>query len=85
VRFFSRVKRGVGKPRKYVDFISIFKYTIGTMHHFLHILSLPDNVPIVIMMVTVSFLTWLSFREARANDKLIDEGKENEIYRRMVE
>ena len=55
------------------------------MHHFLHILSLPDNVPIVIMMVTVSFLTWLSFREARANDKLIDEGKENEIYRRMVE
>jgi hypothetical protein len=55
------------------------------MHHFLHILSLPDNIPIVILMVTVVFLAGLSFKEARANDKLIDEGKSDEIYRRMIE
>lgn len=55
------------------------------MRHFLHILSLPDNIPIVILMVSVIFLTWLSFKEARSNDKLTEEGKENEIYRRMVE
>ncbi len=55
------------------------------MDHFLHILSLPDNIPIVIMMIAIIFLTWLSFKEARANDKLIEEGKEDQIYRRMVE
>jgi hypothetical protein len=55
------------------------------MHHFLHIISQPDNVPIVIMMVTVIFLTWLSFKEARANDRLSEEGKEDQIYRRMIE
>jgi hypothetical protein len=57
----------------------------GGMHHFLHIISQPDNVPIVIMMVTVIFLTWLSFKEARANDRLSEEGKEDQIYRRMIE
>ena len=55
------------------------------MDHFLHILSLPDNIPIVLMMVSVLFLTWLSFSEAKKNDKLIDEGKSDQVYRRMVE
>lgn len=55
------------------------------MNHFLHILSLPDNVPIIIMMVAVIYLTFLSFKEARANDKLTEEGKSDQIYRRMVE
>ena len=55
------------------------------MHHFLHIISQADNIPIVIMMVSVIFLTWLSFSEARKNDKLIEEGKADQIYRRMVE
>lgn len=55
------------------------------MQHFLHILSLPDNIPIVIMMVAIIYLTYLSFKEARANDKLIEEGKQDQIYRRMIE
>ncbi|MCE9624938.1 MAG: hypothetical protein K8R69_05715 [Deltaproteobacteria bacterium] len=55
------------------------------MQHFLHILSLPDNIPIIIMMVSVVYLTWLSFSEARKNDKLTEEGKADQIYRRMVE
>ncbi len=55
------------------------------MENFLKILSLPDNVPIVIMLALVVFLTWLSFKEARANDKLTEEGKADQIYRRMVE
>lgn len=53
--------------------------------NFLGILTVPDNVPIIIMLASVIFLTWLSFREARLNDKLIDEGKKEQIYRRMVE
>lgn len=55
------------------------------MQHFLHIVSLPDNIPIVMMLVVVIFFTWLSFREARKNDKLTEEGKEAQIYRRMVD
>ncbi len=55
------------------------------MQHFLHIVSLPDNIPIVMMLVVVIFFTWLSFREARKNDQLTEEGKEAQIYRRMVD
>lgn len=55
------------------------------MENFLKILTVPDNIPIVIMLVTIIFLTWLSFREARKNDKLIEEGKKDQVYRRMVE
>ncbi|KAB2842148.1 hypothetical protein F9K50_02600 [bacterium] len=55
------------------------------MEHFLHILSLPDNIPIIFMLLSVVFLTWLSFSEAKKNDKLTDEGKADQIYRRMVE
>lgn len=55
------------------------------MHHFLHILSLPDNIPIIILMASVIYLTYLSFKEARANDRLTEQGKADEIYRRMIE
>ena len=65
-----------------MDFGRFFK---KLMEHFLHIVSLPDNVPIVIMMVAIIYLTWLSFKEARANDKLTEENKQDQIYRRMVE
>lgn len=55
------------------------------MENFLKILSLPDNIPIVFMLIAVIYLTWLSFSEARKNDKLIDEGKRDQVYRRMIE
>jgi len=55
------------------------------MDHFLHILSLPDNVPIVIMLVLIIAVTWLAFSEAKKNDRLAEDGKEDQIYRRMVE
>jgi hypothetical protein len=55
------------------------------MENFLKIVSLPDNVPIIIMLVAVIFLTGLAFREARKNDKLIEEGKRDQVYRRMIE
>jgi hypothetical protein len=55
------------------------------MEHFLKIVSVPDNIPIIIMLVSVIYLTVLAFREARKNDKLIEEGKRDQIYRRMIE
>jgi len=37
------------------------------------IVSLPDNIPIVILLVLVPFYTWYALRQAKQNDKLIDE------------
>lgn len=51
--------------------------------HFLHILTLPDNIPIVGLMVLLFFLTYVALREARKNDRLVEQGRENEILDRM--
>ena len=37
----------------------------------LEILSLPDNVPIVLLMILLPFYTWYGLRQAFANDRLI--------------
>jgi hypothetical protein len=53
--------------------------------HFVHILTLPDNIPIVGLLVLLFFFTYLALREARKNDQLIEQGRENEILDRMQE
>ena len=53
------------------------------LDQFLTIMFLPDNIPIIGMMVLVFFFTYLGFREARKNDQLIEEGREDEILREM--
>ncbi len=37
------------------------------------IAAAPDNVPIVAMLFLVPFFTWMGFRQARANDKLVEQ------------
>lgn len=39
------------------------------------ILSKSDNIPIVMMILLVGFFTWLAFRQARQNDRLISDGQ----------
>jgi len=51
--------------------------------NFLLILTKPDNIPIVMMMGAVGYFTWLSLREAFKNDRLIKEGRRDEILRQM--
>ncbi len=41
------------------------------------ILSAPDNVPIVGLLVIVPFYTWYGLRQARANDRLIEQLEAN--------
>ena len=53
------------------------------LDHFLHIVTLPDNIPIVGLMVLLFFFTYLALREARKNDRLIEQGREDEILDRM--
>ena len=53
------------------------------LHNFLAIVTKPDNIPIVGMLLLVIFFTWLGLREAFKHDKLIEEDKENEIPNEM--
>lgn len=52
-------------------------------HNILEIITKPDNIPIVGMLILVIFFTWLGLREAFKHDKLIEEGKEDEIPNEM--
>ena len=58
---------------------------MGPLDNFWAIVSLPDNIPIVFMLALVGYFTWLSFAEARKNDRLTAEGRKGEILRRMQE
>jgi uncharacterized membrane protein len=50
---------------------------------FIEILVKPDNIPIVFMMVLVMFFTWLGFKQALRNDRLVEQGREDEILKEM--
>jgi len=41
------------------------------LHQLWTIISTPDNVPIVLLMIVVPFYTWYGMRQAFANDRLI--------------
>lgn len=44
---------------------------------------LPDNIPIVGMMVLVLYFTYLGFREGRKNDELIQQNRGDEVLKEM--
>jgi len=50
---------------------------------FVDILLKPDNIPIAGMLVLVLFFTWISLKQALLNDRLVDEGREDEILKHM--
>lgn len=49
----------------------------------LEIITKPDNIPIVGLLFLVPFFTWVGLRQAFKNDRLIEEGKEDEIPKEM--
>jgi hypothetical protein len=53
------------------------------LHNFLEIVTKPDNIPIVGMLILVIFFSWLGLRQAFKNDKLIEEGNQipNEMWK----
>ena len=53
--------------------------------NFLEIVTKPDNIPIVGMLVLVLFFTWVGLRQALKNDRLIEEGKKDDIINKMWE
>lgn len=58
---------------------------MGPLDNFWAIVSLPDNIPIVFMLVIVAYFTWVSFREAKKNDRLIGDGRREDVLKSMQE
>lgn len=55
-----------------------------TVHNLIEILTQPDNIAIVVMMVSTVVCTLVAFREIRINDRLIKDGKKEKVYERMI-
>jgi len=55
-----------------------------SMEHFWEILTKPDNLPIVGMLLAVILCLWVAFRQALKHDKLIEQGKKDEVYSEMI-
>ncbi len=53
------------------------------LENFKLIVTKGDNIPIVFMLFIVAFYTWWAFHEAGRNDKLIREGKRDQILKDM--
>lgn len=57
----------------------------SALSQFIAMMLLPDNIPIVGMMVLLFYFTYLAFREMRKNDQLIAQGKHDEVLKEMQE
>jgi uncharacterized membrane protein len=49
------------------------------------ILTKPDNVPILIMIVVFTFFTYMALRDGFKHDRLIREGRKQDILKAMQE
>lgn len=54
------------------------------MEHFWELLTKPDNIPILGMLLAVLFCLWVAFRQALKHDKLIEHGRKDDIYSEMI-
>ena len=57
----------------------------SALAQFFEMMVRPDNIPIIGMLLLVFWFTYLGLREARINDELSAQGREDEILRRMQE
>jgi len=58
---------------------------VAALWQFLDILLKPDNIPIAGMLILVLFFTWVGFKQALRNDRLMEQGREDEILKEMQE
>lgn len=52
--------------------------------HFTNILTLPDNIPIVMMVLLIGLCSFGAAYEMKKNDDLIKKGEKDKIYDRMI-
>ena len=53
------------------------------LQNFLALVTQPDNIPIVGMLILVIFFSWIGLRQAFKNDQLVEQGKEEQIPNEM--
>jgi len=58
---------------------------VNALRQFLEILLKPDNIPIAGMLILVFFFTWVALRQGLRNDRLIEQGRADEILKEMQE
>ncbi len=56
---------------------------MGPLQNIWAIISLPDNIPIVLMLGLIGFFVRLSFVEARKHDRLIAQGRKDQVLKAM--
>jgi len=54
------------------------------MEQFIFTLSRPDNIPITILLISAVICLYVALKQAFKNDRLIEEGREDEIYEDMI-
>jgi hypothetical protein len=55
-----------------------------TMDQFIIILTKPDNIPIIMLLISVVICLYVALKQAFKHDRLIEEGREDEIYEEMI-
>lgn len=58
-------------------------HELSAWAQFIDIITKPDNIPIVGMLILVLYFTYIGFKQARRNDQLIAEGRRDEILKEM--
>ena len=76
-------RSGSIRNRKGGAFVMALSQGASGWDYFMEIVTKPDNIPIVGMLVLVLFFTWIALRQGLRNDRLIKEGKEDEIPEEM--
>ncbi len=56
---------------------------MAALRQFLSILLQPDNIPIAGMLVLVLLFTWVGLKQAIRNDRLAEQGREEDILKEM--
>ncbi len=54
------------------------------MEQLQEILFKPDNIPITLLMISVVICLYAALKQALKHDRLIEEGREDEIYEDMI-
>ncbi len=65
--------------------VALYATSVAALSQFLDILLKPDNIPIAGMLVLVFFFTWVGFKQALRNDRLMEQGRADEILKEMQE
>src|SRR5262249_9278697 len=75
---FIRYRRAVTQPAValgILDAVLLFSGWAMTDTNFQAIITKPDNVPIVLLIFSVGYFTWLAFRKATVNDERMAKGE----------